>query len=538
MSHRDLRVVRVFIGSPGGLEKERREFFETIDLVNTIKARTLGLLLEAVGWEDTLPGRGRPQAIINEELKTCDLVILTVWRRWGSPTGAYSSGFEEEYAVAHEANKDIQLYFKSVSKDRLADPGDQLKRVLAFRKRIEAERNYLYDTYADGEWRQTLLVNLCAWLDGWDEDDAKPTLPPGPHPARQRELERQIEALQRELEALKSEQGQEVARLAQRAHGYAQRGELTKAEILFAELADEETNPDVLNQLGLFYRQTGDLDGARSTFEQMARVAEAEQDPEAQAIAYGNLGLVLRTRGDLSGAEAMHRKALTLNEQLGRVEGMASQYGNLGLVLRTRGDLDGAEAMHRKSLELDQQLNRLEGMASDYGNLGLVLRARGDLDGAEAMHRKALAIEEQLGREEGMARDFGNLGLVMKARGDLDGAEEMHRKSLELSTQLGRLEGMASQYGNLGNVLLERGDLTGAETMYVKSLGIDDKIGRVEGIAATKKNLGIVHQDRNDSNAARAAWTVAVGVYERLGNHAKAEELRSWLSQLDDDPDA
>jgi hypothetical protein len=53
-----------------------------------------------------LGGTGRPQALINDELRTCDFVFLLLWDRWGTPpqptgTGSYTSGTEEEFRVAN-----------------------------------------------------------------------------------------------------------------------------------------------------------------------------------------------------------------------------------------------------------------------------------------------------------------------------------------------------------------------------------------------------------------------------------------------------
>ena len=94
------RVVRIFIGSPSDLSKERELFPKVIEHINEIKAISLGILLEPVGWEDTLPGRGRPQAKINADLRQCDFALMLLWKRWGSPTKKHDSGFKEEYEVA------------------------------------------------------------------------------------------------------------------------------------------------------------------------------------------------------------------------------------------------------------------------------------------------------------------------------------------------------------------------------------------------------------------------------------------------------
>ena len=64
---RDLKQYLVFIGSPSGLEAERRIFEKRIEAYNKSHGEPDGILFKAVGWEDTLPGVGRPQELINED---------------------------------------------------------------------------------------------------------------------------------------------------------------------------------------------------------------------------------------------------------------------------------------------------------------------------------------------------------------------------------------------------------------------------------------------------------------------------------------
>ncbi len=67
-----LNGYKVFIASSGGLEDERRAFAKEIDEYNRIEAMHRGVIFQAVGREDTLPGIGRPQSIINEKLEQCE----------------------------------------------------------------------------------------------------------------------------------------------------------------------------------------------------------------------------------------------------------------------------------------------------------------------------------------------------------------------------------------------------------------------------------------------------------------------------------
>ncbi len=167
-----LRVIKIFIASPGDVQAERTIFRDIVNEVNEIKANSLEIALKPLGWEDTLPGKGRPQALINKDIEDCDLIIMLLWKRWGTPTGKYTSGFEEEYELAKRLNEErggrpeIWLHFRAVSEEMMADPGEQLRKVLEFRKHIEAEKGFLCQVYEDeGQWEKLFRVHLCRWLD-------------------------------------------------------------------------------------------------------------------------------------------------------------------------------------------------------------------------------------------------------------------------------------------------------------------------------------------------------------------------------------
>ncbi len=166
------KVIRVFIASPGGLEEERRLFRDIVDEMNQLKADGMGLLLKPLGWEDVPPGVGRPQGLIDKYIEECDLMVMLLWTRWGTPTGEYSSGFEEEYEMAkhlHEVGgkPEIMLYFRNVPDDIQAEPDEQLRQVLKFKEKIKSEREIMYKPYDDeNEWERLFRLDLSKRLDG------------------------------------------------------------------------------------------------------------------------------------------------------------------------------------------------------------------------------------------------------------------------------------------------------------------------------------------------------------------------------------
>ncbi|MCK8457887.1 DUF4062 domain-containing protein [Sphingomonas faeni] len=155
----DVKLIRAFIASPSGLETERHAAFAAANEINKSVAMPMGGRLELIGWEETLSGNGRPQAIINAEMETCDLFIGAIWTSWGSKPatdGLYSSGFEEEFELSRSRHDRtgspvMAMFFKSVDPVQARDPGKDLNKVFAFQEKLRSEKNFLYGTFAYSE---------------------------------------------------------------------------------------------------------------------------------------------------------------------------------------------------------------------------------------------------------------------------------------------------------------------------------------------------------------------------------------------------
>ena len=166
-----LTQYRVFIGSPSGLEKERKLFSKTLEKYTRRDAEPRGVTFHPVAWEDTIAGRGRPQELINQDLKDCDYAVFVLHDRWGTPTGGgFSSGTEEEWELAEQLYeqtkiRNIALFFKEVASPQLKDPGKQLESVLAFKNQIEDGNKYLFKSYkAANKFGELLEAQLAEWL--------------------------------------------------------------------------------------------------------------------------------------------------------------------------------------------------------------------------------------------------------------------------------------------------------------------------------------------------------------------------------------
>lgn len=130
---------QVFIASPSDLSQERLAVTHALREWNDRHAETEKSVLLPVKWETHLVPQicDRPQqAIIDQLLSRCDILIGLMWARAGTPTGPAESGTAEEFDSAAMAGKPCLVYFS----ERKLSPGEvdseQLLALGKFRTRI------------------------------------------------------------------------------------------------------------------------------------------------------------------------------------------------------------------------------------------------------------------------------------------------------------------------------------------------------------------------------------------------------------------
>ena len=181
---RQLTQYRVFIASPSGLNDERQRFRDRLNHHTLRHSEPRGIIYQPVGWEETLGGVGRPQELINADIRDCDYAVFVLHDHWGSPssTGSAKTGIEEEWELVEELYKtakirNIALFFKAVDAGKMSDPGAKLAKVLDFCKRIEEGKRYLFCQYES-------MDQFSDTLDGhWPNGSATMKAPPAVWPS-------------------------------------------------------------------------------------------------------------------------------------------------------------------------------------------------------------------------------------------------------------------------------------------------------------------------------------------------------------------
>lgn len=153
---------RVLIASPSDLAEERQAVTEAVNDWNAQHASAESVVLLPVKWEThALPQSGvRPQEAINEQLvRECDILVGMFWTKIGTSTGVAESGTVEEIDQVIAAGKPALLYFSN----RPIDPN---KIDMRQHRKLKGFKATTYKTALTGsfstidELRQTLLLHL------------------------------------------------------------------------------------------------------------------------------------------------------------------------------------------------------------------------------------------------------------------------------------------------------------------------------------------------------------------------------------------
>ncbi len=529
---KELSARRIFLASPGGLEDDRRSIRDAMTRYNETTSWSSGVALIPCGWDNMSGGAGRPQTKINAALATCDFMVLLLCDRWGSPPGgtnSYESGTEEEFHEALRLLKDptaplrdLWLVCKPPSHSQLRDPGDQLKKVLAFRSKLDAAKTVWYEV-ADtvDDVRRRFERKLSDWV-------SQP-LPPK-------------EALALTLEVpgavtTDADPGESPDALADQAEKLADQGMQTQAENVFA-LAVANKDPALLLRFANFLRRVGRLDGAARVNEEIVIALSKDLRPESRAIAahaLANMGLIARKQGKLIDS----KKRLQEARNTARVAGIAGNdvlgyaLDNLAWTQIRQGDVTEAIGTFEEAARLRESIGDSTGVAQSHINIARTELGRGNVSEAKKRVESALASLDADLHPRSFANALALQGQVLLV-GDTGGASDALNAALKINDRIGNVDGIAIVAGLQGRVALAEGNPETAAQYVRRSLLENERSQNREGLLVATHLSGQIDLARKRWPSAIAHLTAASAlareITDPMREAAALEDLCTALS--------
>jgi tetratricopeptide (TPR) repeat protein len=171
----------------------------------------------------------------------------------------------------------------------------------------------------------------------------------------------------------------------------------------------------------------GDLEGARTMFEEALVTSRANPDPDpwAEARALTSLASVISPQGDEADCLALGRQALDLGRSMKDPFTVAVALGYVGNSLRRMWQLADALPCLEEAVATFRDLDARWELASALGDRGHIRRLSGQYAEAEADLREALKLCRQLNERSLISWTAAELSWILVAQGNQEGARRI-----------------------------------------------------------------------------------------------------------------
>lgn len=498
-----LTQARVFLASPSGLDPERKLFVRTVAKYNESYGNDTQFTFEATGGERVPGGVGRPQSLINREVRRSDYLIAVIWDRWGSATSenaAYSSGTQEELAIALECLQDIEspmrdiaVYFKAVDERQLDDAGPQLEQVIRFKEDLESSKAILFRTFdTNDELEQLFAVQLQSWCRDFSQKVTKRIMIPTLSPASPDATFSGIDSTT-------------VAEHLERAQNFEERGLITQAEIAYAAAVSTDDRKSMISY-AKFLRRTGRLEGALSMNQRVLELDEIlatapDSSAAERSTVLANMAVIRRKQRKFMDSQQLLEEAVKTAQTSDDSNARAAQayaLDNLGLTLRQLNEIDSALQMHQTALDLREALRDEVGKAKVKLNIGRVLREQRDLASARDLVETAIEVLASSGNElRTLANAYSTLGDIALAEVNIEEARRCYEECLRLNKDIGHSDGTAIAYSQIVQLLI-RQEMHDEALRYAElCLEINQQSGNQVGIEVASKLIDEIRSSAN-----------------------------------------
>jgi len=304
------------------------------------------------------------------------------------------------------------------------------------------------------------------------------------------------------------------------------------AQTAAQRLGDRATEGHVLSNLGIAYKDLGELPGAIRAYEQSLVIAHSVGDRSSEGAALNNLGNVYSLLGEPSRAITYFEQDLAISRELGDRRSEPQGLGNLGRAYLLLGEIPKALGVIKERLAIARSTGDQLGEGTALLNLGLAHHCLGDFPLAVVCYEQSLAIARQLGDRQGEGVTLGNLSFTYSRLGKPRLALDYCEQALAINQMVGDRQSEGRNLSNLGYISTDLGDTERAITACRASLAITQALGarREEAYALIYLARAQAAQGRLSDGA--TSFARAVTLFQASGDRWSVAECR-WLFGLE-----
>ncbi len=252
------------------------------------------------------------------------------------------------------------------------------------------------------------------------------------------------------------------------------------------------------NNLGTYYKRTGDIEKSFANYRKALELSEKSRDQKSIGTAHNNLGNLYNNQGKYTDAITHYIAALKIFEALKIPKKTSVLMMSIGNVYADQRLPEKAIEYYNASLKIKEELGDKKGIASNYVNIGSVYYDTKKLDDALSYFLKALAISKEIKYARGVFVSLNNISEIYSNQKKFKEALGYMLESLELRKTEGEKVDIAHAELNVGSAYNEVGEPDKALPYLERGLALAKEANTWELLAVAYDRLARCYELKRD----------------------------------------
>lgn len=267
---------------------------------------------------------------------------------------------------------------------------------------------------------------------------------------------------------------------------------ITEAEAIYKETSNKAGIANCFNLLGSISGEMGDIDRAKSYFNQSLVFADESSEKDLHAKIETNLGVVNSILGNTDEAVEHLESALMIYQEKNDSRRVAETYLNIGLNFMQIENTSAADSALDKGIEISLDNQFLSTLALLYLAKAQLLISTREFIISREFADKALSLSHILDDKLTIADIYKVRGVIAKELKDSETAESYLMISLRINTKQRNALNIAETSAEIAALYKEQGKHELSSNYFLQALDFYKKSNAKDKVAKIKKLMGLV----------------------------------------------
>ena len=254
------------------------------------------------------------------------------------------------------------------------------------------------------------------------------------------------------------------------------KSEWNEASLHFENAINDPENISIkaegIIKYGEIFLRKGEYKKALTYFERACEFAKSNLLLKEEARALNDIGLFYYETGNLDYAYEKINKAIKIRKSLKDKQDIAESHNNLGLVFYDKNQFSKSLEQFSESIKIAIETDNKIGLALYYANSANSLTQQNKLDEAHSLIIKCLNINEEAGDKSGFCMGLNTFSIILLKQNKLDEALANLQESVQIANEIGDKRVLATAFMNIGDCYLELENYDSSLLYFFKCLSI------------------------------------------------------------------